>query len=92
MTPDAIHALQTHDLVLWTYAQTQDKPPTPGTVTGTDQYGVYIFWSDSYDMPTHYNYDEIDSWAHIAQVTLEQTYHPLPDERPTKRPRKKAKK
>ena len=70
-------SLEPTDKVLWAYQPTDTMRPCPGTVTDVDLHGAFIMWADSPGLPTHYDFDEQESWLHIQLLTEELTYAPI---------------
>lgn len=92
MTEQDARKLRAQDQVTWSWETAGEARAMPGTVTGHDQHGVLIFWQDSFDIPTHYAYDDDDAWPNIDRHLAERTYHPIPYNGALKRKRKKARK
>lgn len=85
-------ALQTNDQVAWDWTHATCGEPTPGTVTSIARDGVYIYWSDSEELPTFYPYDDPDSWPSITKHCPDRAYIPDQENAPPIQRRKKTKK
>ena len=91
MTAAEARALRQNDKVDWEWTRARTVEPTPGTITGLEPDGVYIYWADSGDLPTFYPYDDPDSWPSITNHTPELVYIPDDDQRAPISKRRKRK-
>lgn len=75
-------SLRRGDLVTWNFTGSLTDSSTPGTVIATDAKGVFIYWSDGLEHPTHYEWEEEECWSSITLVKSKTNHGQMADPRP----------